>query len=389
MSTVATSRRYGYFWLITGWLGWVTGLVMGLGPQIYLILGRLGSDPPFWKLPVLLWISFGGVLVARAGSAGRVIGRSRLTRAATMPGPDETFVLYLRSFDQDAKRGQLERNRIPASEMFTPLTFAVPLFFGGKTLEEQVIAVLGKCGRVLALGKPGESLPPPGARRLYLPTDDWQRPVRDLMSRARLVVIFMDPTPGTVWEFNEALKRVAPQRLLLVAPADKERYNRFRARVAPAALPAYRPPVRESNYARRDAVSGLIHYPEAGRPVLTPLATFALWDVLRVGVSTAAAPALKNLSAYEATLPLDPVRAVRRSRSRILRVVGHLTCLYGFTQVWFGIGIRHFHLTGTLHWTDILWGAAAFAVGQLELAIARDFRRRAAPLPRGGAGARG
>jgi hypothetical protein len=45
----------------------------------------------------------------------------------------------------------------------------------------------------------------------------------------RLVVLVLDDTPGTLWEFVEATRVVSPERLLLVAPSSEEKYERFRA----------------------------------------------------------------------------------------------------------------------------------------------------------------
>jgi hypothetical protein len=361
-------------------LVWALGVFLALGPNVYLVLGKLPHDAPRWLLPTLVGTILPGAVIAQAGLRLRLTGRRHLTRIAAPPAAEEPFVLYLRAFDQDSDRGRLERPLIPA-EIVQPVTFLAPLFLSGKTMEEQLIAVVRGLGRVIAVGRPGESRPPAGAQRLYLAKRDWQRPVREMMSQARLVVLVLDATPGTVWEFNQALKLVEPRRLLLVAPADQQRYETFRGRVAPAQLPDFRAPARMGNEGRRNAISGLIHYSADWTPTFTPLSTFMFYDVLRAAVRLAADPALNQLRAYEETLPLDPIRQVRRGRARILRVVGHLTCLYGFTSAWFGVGIRHWHLTDHRDWSGVVFGVVAFALGLFELYVSRDFRRRSAPLP--------
>ncbi len=185
---------------------------------------------------------------------------------------------------------------------------------------------------------------------MYLPRDDWQRPVRSLMSRARLVVVVLDPTPGTLWEFVEATRLVRPQRLLLVVPADAKRYARFRheadallhrhaAQVrrrtgevwTPPTLPDHGEP-RELIANQKKMISGLIHFSAGWSPTFTPLVPFPLYNVLTVTIHHAARPALTQLTAYEQQLPADRFVQTRRRRTRWLRAVGHLTCWWAWVQ---------------------------------------------------------
>ncbi|MEJ8653583.1 hypothetical protein WKI65_37450 [Streptomyces sp. MS1.AVA.3] len=71
-------------------------------------------------------------------------------------------------------------------------------------------------GRVVAVGQPGERLPLPGADRFYLPLDDWQPVVSDLIGRARLVILIAGTGPGTLWELTEAARLLRPEQLLLL-----------------------------------------------------------------------------------------------------------------------------------------------------------------------------
>jgi hypothetical protein len=126
-------------------------------------------------------------------------------------------VLYLRSFKDDAL-----------------------LQFGG--WEEQFATALQAIGPVVAIGRPGESLPPLGAARTYVSGEDWQQVVAEWLPRAALVVVRLGETDGVWWEVEQAAARVPPERLLLLVPAEREPYVRVRERLGPFlahALPAH------------------------------------------------------------------------------------------------------------------------------------------------------
>jgi len=88
---------------------------------------------------------------------------------------------------------------------------------GGKSMEEELVEELSDIGPVIALGKPGEILPPIGAARLY-PSEgqDWKEEVRKLMGQAQLVVIRGSGTPGLLWEIQEAIRALDPSKVRFV-----------------------------------------------------------------------------------------------------------------------------------------------------------------------------
>jgi hypothetical protein len=80
---------------------------------------------------------------------------------------------------------------------------------------------------VIAIGRPGESIPPLGAARMYIEDADWQSTVSSLMEKATAVVILLfthnadtqaPPPPGLRWELEEAFSLLSPHQLLLVMP---------------------------------------------------------------------------------------------------------------------------------------------------------------------------
>jgi hypothetical protein len=74
--------------------------------------------------------------------------------------------------------------------------------------EEEMGRIFAPYGKLIAVGSPGETLGWPGVTRLYLPPEDW-------------------PTP-----LSEAMRLLAPSRLLLLMPAEPGDYNAFRRTAA-------------------------------------------------------------------------------------------------------------------------------------------------------------
>jgi len=124
-----------------------------------------------------------------------------LPATAQAIAPQSPPVLYLRSFDDDRRGAQLR---------------------GGLTEEEHLGHVLGQIGPFVAVGRPGEPLPEAGASRFYLADADWQVTVRNLMQTARLVVIRTGRTQGLGWEVKEAVRLLAPERLILLVDNEGE-----------------------------------------------------------------------------------------------------------------------------------------------------------------------
>jgi hypothetical protein len=141
------------------------------------------------------------------------------------------FVLYLRAFDEDAAIDEPEPLTPMIGTDFTPMAPMYALLALSRSAEEHLVACVRDVGPVIAVGRPGpQKLPPAGAPQLYLHEDDWQGQVLDLMTRARLVVLILEPTDWTLWEFVEAICTVPYERLLLVMPESKVKYEQFRQR---------------------------------------------------------------------------------------------------------------------------------------------------------------
>jgi hypothetical protein len=149
--------------------------------------------------------------------SGRLLRRGRHRCADVIDSFDSLhgtrYVLYLRPFAND-------------------VTMAALFFPSRLTQEEALVQRFARFGRVVAIGRPGELLPPVGAVRGQLPLDDWHGPVSRLIAGAHVVLMAAGPGPGTVWEFTEAVRLLEPTRLVLLIYCDAETYDRFRKAVA-------------------------------------------------------------------------------------------------------------------------------------------------------------
>src|SRR6516162_2555152 len=105
---------------------------------------------------------------------------------------------------------------------------------GWITEEEQLADVLRPFGELVAIGRPGESLPTPGAARIYTSDEEWKDVVKRQMQATRLVVIRAAIGENVLWELTQAVKTVDPQKLLiLVMKMKAEEYECFRAKANP------------------------------------------------------------------------------------------------------------------------------------------------------------
>jgi hypothetical protein len=122
-------------------------------------------------------------------------------------------ILYLRPFKADRIRFSTLRTRTNLFRRFLGFFSTAALLDADSatrpTGEELIVSVIDLLGPVIAVGKPGESVAPGGAARLYLDDDEWQDVVREYMKRSQLILLFAGTTPHFAWEI-EALFRNEP-----------------------------------------------------------------------------------------------------------------------------------------------------------------------------------
>ncbi len=113
-----------------------------------------------------------------------------------------------------------------------------------KTFEEFLCKKFRVAGPTIAIGRPGERIPPLGAARAYIPDQHWKETVEEIVEHARYVVVVLGKlTPGLHWEMELLLKRTDPKKLILVMPPIDETTARERWRsyceLAPLRMPEY------------------------------------------------------------------------------------------------------------------------------------------------------
>src|SRR6516162_2858458 len=102
---------------------------------------------------------------------------------------------------------------------------------GWITEEEQLADVLRPFGELVAIGRPGESLPTPGAARIYTTDAEWRDVVKRQMQTARLAVIMAAVGENVLWELTQAVETLEPQKLLILFLKMKaDDYESFRTK---------------------------------------------------------------------------------------------------------------------------------------------------------------
>jgi hypothetical protein len=178
---------------------------------------------------------------------GKRIVRARAAAAAADdPHPP---VLYLRSFaDEETRQHGFE--------------------------EEELANVVGRIGPVVAVGRPGERLPPLGAVRFYIEDDEWRSRVSALIAEAQVVIVRAGAGEGLAWEVEQAIGTLAPGRLVILLAQAPAGYEGFRARTA-GLLPRPLPPVEFADDAG-EGIWGIARFRSDWTPELAFFETGAL-----------------------------------------------------------------------------------------------------------------
>ena len=88
------------------------------------------------------------------------------------------------------------------------------------SIEYNLVKALNSRGPVVAIGKPGEKLPPLGAARMYTTDDQWQQKVLEFLDKAQLIVVILSFTPSVAWEIEQVTAdRLLPKTVFIIPPA--------------------------------------------------------------------------------------------------------------------------------------------------------------------------
>ncbi len=114
-------------------------------------------------------------------------------------------VLLLRSFRSDG-----QHHLMPSSFLGS--------LWGRTTLEFEIVKTLSRVGPVIAIGRPGEALPPAGASRHYLQHERWEERVASYIEAARMIVVIMDTSDGLLREYELLAQHEGLYKTVLVVP---------------------------------------------------------------------------------------------------------------------------------------------------------------------------
>jgi threonine/homoserine/homoserine lactone efflux protein len=212
--------RSNYFKMLAVGLLIVIAPLVGVTVMAFAVAPGGNDSRNLW---LELAIMFGGAVVSgyallRLSRTFRRLRRERQRlRAATAAEARATDprapIVLLRAFRDDGQQvALLDEQGLPV------------------TLEEVLVERLARHGPVIAVGSPGERLPPIGASREYV-SGDWRARVTQLIDNAGVIVVLLDRTPGLLWEIRQVVTRRREERLLIIVPdeATVELEERWRA----------------------------------------------------------------------------------------------------------------------------------------------------------------
>jgi hypothetical protein len=174
-------------------------------------------------------VAFIAVILVAHRVAKRVVARRARELITQDPRPP---VLLLRAFSDD-------QNKLGETEG------AIGPWRRTITLEEILTGQLTQLGPTIAVGRPGELLPPPGAARLWLDNNAWQNGIHILLEECQYIVMVMGRirgNDGLAWELEQIKHLGLLSKLILIVPAVSEREAEQRWNAYGALLDAQLPP---------------------------------------------------------------------------------------------------------------------------------------------------
>jgi len=152
-----------------------------------------------------------------------------ITFASFIPG-----VYAMRRFARSADEVR-KRSGAPPVVLLRSFTddegLKVPGYWSFKEpFERAVSRVLSRFGPFVAIGKPGERVPPFGAARSYENDQTWQVRALELIRSCRLLVMLAGSTAGLEWELERIIDEGHHGKLLILIPpvSNAERHDRLR-----------------------------------------------------------------------------------------------------------------------------------------------------------------
>ncbi|WP_286928890.1 MULTISPECIES: hypothetical protein [Aeromicrobium] len=215
VTTAFTGRRV--WWIATGaaltilvmagatWL-WAAGAAMSAGVT--------APGLPDWQVRrtgVIMQCIAGAILLGSL--LPLALARRIAMRRAPAPEDDtRPPILLLRSFVDDKLR--MRSRRLDRSGVLDQLALR-----RRERFEEVAAAALSKIGPVIAVGTPGQALPPGlGAVRIQLSHEEWQDKVTEIAEHTAFLAMTLGRTESLVWEIRQIHARGQLDKTLFLVP---------------------------------------------------------------------------------------------------------------------------------------------------------------------------
>jgi hypothetical protein len=223
-------RRRFWVRLAVGIVALIFCFALGVAGTIENGMLRTGITPPRISIGGLYFIDLATTVLflVLLNVTLSLFSRSAVARLSeNQPVP----VLYLRTFGSDALFfGNLR-------------TASMSLLFGWEDTPERDLArAVRRIGPLIAIGRPGELLPPVGALRMYADDEHWVEVFKRLESISRLVILRIGTTEGLRTEFQHLVETVPPEKLVIYVPdSDRQQVYFAFARMATKVVPQNSP----------------------------------------------------------------------------------------------------------------------------------------------------
>jgi hypothetical protein len=124
-------------------------------------------------------------------------------------------VVYLRSFRYDEVRTKVGYFSFPRNVQEFFFIFIQPIIGIGfdELIQPQISS---RIGPLIALGRPSDYLPMPGASRTYVNDKDWQSTVSKFIVDSSKIIFLESITEGVKWELEYITENCNPQKLFVV-----------------------------------------------------------------------------------------------------------------------------------------------------------------------------
>jgi|GEM_PF-3820034 len=135
------------------------------------------------------------------------------------------LVIYLRSFREESNHTLMARLKESFFGITLPGTSS-PI----REIEQQNFAMyMNQIGVYTAIGRPGEPLPFPGAKKVYVADDEWKAVISRWIDRSAAVVLEPGRSgEGLSWEISRVVKNAKPEDVLVILPQMRSDYESVR-----------------------------------------------------------------------------------------------------------------------------------------------------------------